>query len=84
MQTLLIELRDKFAFEELQNLEAKKFIRIVTTDEGIISYALPGKSISVEDFRNWVDYAESTPTVSLKDAKKQWERQKKKLQKLTL
>ena len=79
---MLIELKDKLAFEKLLNLEAKKLIHIVNPAGNVNSYALSGKPISVQDFRNWVDYTESTPTISLKDSKKQWERQKKKLQKL--
>ena len=33
MQTILVELRDKKAFEELHNLEAKQLIRIISENE---------------------------------------------------
>ncbi|MBN1340147.1 MAG: hypothetical protein JXA03_12535 [Bacteroidales bacterium] len=80
MQTVLVELRDQKAFEELHNLEAKKLIRIITENGPASSYALPGDPVSVEDFRKWVEHAENTPTISLTQAKKQWQAQKKKLQ----
>lgn len=80
MQTVLIELKNSKAFEELHNLEEKNFIRIVCED--YTSYSLPGKSISGDEFRAWAEYAENTPTVSLNEAKQRWEAQKKKLQSL--
>jgi predicted ATP-grasp superfamily ATP-dependent carboligase len=80
MQTILIELKDNKAFEELHNLEEKNLIRIVSED--FSSYSLPGKPINEEEFRAWVEYAENTPTVSLNEAKQRWEAQKKKLQNL--
>lgn len=80
MQTILIELKNNQAFEELHNLEEKKLIRIINDD--FSSYALPGKPINEEEFRAWVEYAENTPTVSLNEAKQRWEAKKKKLQNL--
>ena len=80
MQTILIELKNNKAFEELHNLEEKNFIRIVNED--FSSYSLPGKPINEEEFHVWVEYAENTPTVSLNEAKQRWETQKKKLQNL--
>jgi len=82
MQTILVELRDKKAFEELHNLEAKQLIRIVTENEVPSSYTLPGDPLSVEEFRRWIEHAESTPTISLTQAKQQWEARKKKLRQL--
>ena len=64
-------------------MEQKKLIRIVKEPE-INSYSLPGESISDEDFRRWVEFAENSPTVSLTEAKQRWADQKKKLQKQEL
>jgi len=80
MQTLLIELKNKTAYEELHNLEVKNIIRIVKDD--FSSVALSGDSLDVEDFRKWVEYAENTPTVSLTEAKQIWKARKKKLQRI--
>lgn len=80
MQTILVELKNTKAFEELHNLEVKDYIRIVNED--FSSYSLPGKPINEDEFRVWVEYADNTPTVSLNEAKEQWEVQKKKLQNL--
>lgn len=82
MQTVLVELRDKKAVKELHNLEAKKLIRIVTKNLHASSYTLPGDPVSLEDFRKWVEHAENTPTISLTQAKKQWQAQKKELRQL--
>ncbi len=80
MQTILIELKNSKAFEELHNLEEKNLIRIVNED--FSSYSLPGKPINEDEFKEWVEYAENTQTVSLNEAKQQWEIRKKKLQDL--
>jgi hypothetical protein len=82
MQTVLVELRDNKAFDELHNLEAKHLIRIVNESKTGSSYALPGKPVSLEDFRKWVEYAENTHSISLTQAKKRWQAQRKKLQQL--
>jgi len=81
MQTILIQLKNNKAFEELRILEEKKLIRIINEDYS--SYCLPGKPLNEEEFRAWVEYAENTTTVSLNEAKQLWEIQKKKLQNLT-
>jgi hypothetical protein len=38
--------------------------------------------MSVEEFKNWVEYAEDSPKVSLSEAKQRWAAQKEKLGKL--
>lgn len=81
MQTITIELTDTNSLKALQELEHKRLIRIVREPD-LNSIALPGKPISEEDFRKWVEYAEGSPTVSLSEAKQRWATQKKKLQKL--
>ncbi len=81
MQILKIELTDNNSLKALQELEHKHLIRIVKEPD-LNSYALPGEPINREDFRKWVKYAESSPTVSLAEAKQRWATQKKKLQKL--
>jgi len=79
MQTILIELKDKRAFEELHNLEEKQLIRIVMEDGTGSSYALSGDPVSLEDFRQWITQAENTAYISITQAKKQWQARKKKL-----
>jgi hypothetical protein len=80
MQTILIELKNNLAFEELHNLEEKNLIRIIKED--FSSYALPGKSINEDEFKAWVKFAEDTPEISLNEAKQRWEIRKEKLQRL--
>ena len=81
MQTLKVELTDNNSLKALQELENKRLIRIVKEPD-LDSLSLPGDPVSEEDFRNWVEYAEGAPTVSLAEAKQRWATQKKKLQKL--
>jgi hypothetical protein len=79
MRTVLVELRDKKAFEELHKLEARQLIRIITEKGPASSYAIPGDPVSVEDFKKWITHAENTPSISITQAKKQWQSRKKKL-----
>ena len=81
MHTITIELTNDNSLKALQDLEDKHLIRILQEPD-INSYSLPGESISSEDFRKWVEYAENSPTVSLEEAKQRWKNQKKSLQKL--
>jgi len=81
MQTLTIELTGKNSLKALKDLEHNHLIRILSEPD-LNSYSLPGETISKEDFRNWVEYTESSPTVSLPEAKQRWAEQKRKLQKL--
>ncbi len=68
MQTVTIELTGNNALKALKDLEHKRLIRIVTNPD-LYSFALPWEEISKEDFRQWVEYAEGSPTVSLSEAK---------------
>lgn len=81
MQTVVIELTDNDSLKALQDLERKHLIRIVE-EPTPVNYSLPGEPISDEEFKSWVDYTESSPTVSSAEAKQRWEAQRKKLQKL--
>jgi len=81
MQTLTIELTGKDSLEALQNLEQRELIRIVNEPD-LNSYSLAGEPISDVDFRNWVEYTENSPTISLTEAKQRWSDQRKKLQKI--
>lgn len=80
MQTLTIELKGNNALKALQELEQKQLIRILKSVD-LNSYALPGDEISDENFKKWVEFAESSPTVSLTEAKQKWTTKKNKLQK---
>jgi len=82
MQTVLIEIKNNSAFEALQALEHQNVIRIMNDDAGYSSFALQGEQSSIDDFIKWIHYAENSPTVSLIDAKKQWNEKKNRLQKI--
>lgn len=81
MQTLKIELTKSDSLKALQELESLHLIRIVNEPDSN-SYALPGNPISEENFKNWIESAENSPTVSLTEARQQWAEQKKNLKKL--
>lgn len=78
MQTIVIELTDSNSLKALQDLERQHIIRIVNEPEPD-NYSLPGEPISDDNFKSWVDYTESSPTVSLTEAKQRWAAQRKKL-----
>ncbi len=80
MRILTIELTGNNSLKALHYLENKNLIRIVKEPDTNL-YSLPGKPISVEDFKKWVEYAENSPTVSLTEANQRWAGQKEKLRK---
>ena len=80
MQTFTISINNNNALKTLRELEQKRFISIVENDD-TDSPALPGKRLSLDQFRKWVADAEQTSTVSLEDAKLIWLGKRKRLQK---
>ena len=81
MVSITIELKGEDALKALEDLEEKDLIRIVKEPDRNL-YTLPGEPMSDEDFRNWIEFAENTPSLTLNEAKQRWADQKKKLQKL--
>lgn len=81
MQTIKVELTKNNSLKALQELENQQLIRIINEPDSPL-YALPGDPISEEDFRNWVENAENSPTISLTEARQQWFEQKERLKKL--
>jgi len=41
------------------------------------NYTLPGKPMTVKEFRKWVKDAEKSPTISLEEFNKKWEQKLK-------
>lgn len=80
MQTVTVELIKANSLAVLNDLEHKHLIRILKEPE-FNSYALPGKPMNTEDFIKWVEFAESSPAVSITEAKQRWAKQREKLQK---
>lgn len=81
MASITIELKGEDALKALEDLEEKDLIRIVKEPD-LNLYVLPGEPMSDEDFINWIEFAENTPSLSLNEAKQRWADQKKTLQKL--
>jgi len=75
MKMLTIEVVAEEAIEALRRLEEKNLIKIIHSDT-INSPAIPGKELSAEEFNNWIADAENSSTVSLEEAKLQWENEK--------
>ena len=82
MQTVTIELTNGKALKALQDLEEKHFIKIIP-ESGRVSTALAGKALTNKEFTDLILSRENGPTVSLKDAKAVWAKQRKQLQKLS-
>jgi len=81
MQTLTLEITNIRAMRTLQNLVTKNEIRIIT-ESGIDTPALPGKPLSLQQFKQWIATSEAAPTISLKAAKSEWTARKKRLQQI--
>ena len=82
MEILTIEFKGDEALKEL-HLEQKDLIRIVREPDSNL-YSLPGGPISNDDFTNWIEYVDNSPTISLIEAKQRWEDQKRILKKSIL
>lgn len=82
MPSLRVELKGNKALQALQELEQKQLITVLNEPD-LNSYSLPGDTISDDDFRKWIEYAESSPAIDLKEATQRWTDQKKKLHKLS-
>jgi len=82
MHTVTLQINDELALKTLQELESRHFISILDhseTDEP----SLPGNSLTLPAFKQWVAAAENAPTVSLIDVKEQWAQKREQLQRLT-
>lgn len=80
MQTFTIQITNTHGLKALHDLEEKRFIRIVD-DTNLDSPSLPGGSMSLKAFKNWIAQGEQEPVVDLQEAKSKWAVQRKKLQK---
>ena len=68
MQTIRIEITGEESLEELKKLEENKLIRILNEPD-TNSCSLPGETISEDNLKNWIEYAEESPTTNLYQAK---------------
>ena len=83
MQPITVEIKKESALKALQKMENEESIRILSTADLDIP-ALPGKQLNISEFKAWVKYAESTPSVSFKEAKAIWKKKRKVLRKSTI
>ena len=81
METITLEITHIKARKALRALEEKHFIKVI--DEPLLdSPTLTGKVLPLQAFKNWINAAEATTTVSLKSAKSSWVSKRKQLQQL--
>lgn len=80
-QTLTLEITNKDALKVLQDLQEKNFINIIAEPD-FSSLVYPGKPLSSEEFKEWVQNRENGQSMSLKEAKVKWAKKKKELLKL--
>jgi hypothetical protein len=83
MQTVTVEIKKESALKALQKMENENSIRILSNEDLDIP-SLPGKPLSISEFKAWVKYAESKPSVSFKEAKATWKKKRKALGKNTI
>lgn len=77
MRTITIEINDMEALKAIESLERSQAIRVIE-DIDIDSPALPGKPMSIEKFREWINDSENSGTISLAEAKSKWQRKREK------
>jgi hypothetical protein len=76
MQIITIAITNINALNALRVLEEKHLIRIIDISSSD-SPTLPGKILHLQEFKNWIADAETSPTVSLNTAKSSWLYKKK-------
>lgn len=81
MQTVTVELTNKDALKVLEDLQDKHFINIIAKPD-FNSLVFPGKPLTAQELKEWVESRENGPSMSLKEAKAKWEKKEKKLLKL--
>jgi hypothetical protein len=81
MQTLSLEITEDNALKVLQDLQEKHFINIIAKPN-FNSLVFPGKPLTTEEFKSWIEIRENGPSMSLKDAKAKWVKKKNQLTKL--
>lgn len=82
MHTLTIQIKDNKAMKTILDLHQKQALQIVD-DVAHDSPALEGKPLSLKEFKNWIESAENSSSVSLKSAKDQWLKKRNRLTRLT-
>ena len=80
MQTLTLEITNDIALKVLQDLQEKHFINIISKPN-FNSLVFPGKPLTTEEFKDWIESRENGPSISLKDAKAKWAKKKSQLTK---
>ena len=71
---------DNYIGEEIEVIAFAKNESFKETDDTFLSPALSGLPMNNEGFLKWVEQAESTPTISLEEAKQRWEIKQKQAQ----
>ena len=81
MQTLTLQITDDNALKVLQDLQDKYFINIIAKPD-FNSLVFPGKPLTRQEFKDWIESRENGPSRNLKDAKAKWAKKKSQLTKL--
>ena len=81
MQTVTLEITNEDALKVLQDLQEKHLINIIAEPD-FTSLVYPGKPLSIQEFKEWVESRENGQSMSLKEAKVKWAKKKKELLKL--
>lgn len=81
MRTVIVNIPNNNAFKLLKDLELNKVLTIAK-EPAVDSFALPGSTVSILDFKKWIKDAENMTAASLPDAKTKWKQKRKQLEKL--
>ena len=75
MRQITLNIKENKFSSFLEFIKILDYVEVLELD----SISLPGEPVSEEEFRKWVEQAESASTVSLSEAKQQWAIQKKNI-----
>jgi hypothetical protein len=76
MQTLTVEILHRSALEALQDLQKKRFIKILSQHD-IQSSFFPGEPFTIDEMKEWVEKREKGASMSLQTAKTHWTKKEK-------
>ncbi len=78
MQIITLEITNDNALKVLLALQEKNFVNIIAKSN-FNSLALPGKPLTIKQFKNWIESRENGPSMNFRDAKAKWAKEKSRI-----
>jgi hypothetical protein len=78
METITISINNETGRKLINEMKEKQLVTIVSTPD-LNSLIFPGKNLTDEQFKNWIQSREKSKSMSLKEAKAKWAKKEKQL-----